>query len=55
MKKHELDKRVDVTIAETHDALQTMYDALPQGQKMQLARNEQVRAILDRYGVEVVE
>ena len=37
---------------ETKDALQTMYDALNQGQKKKIVRNEKVKALFDRYGVE---
>lgn len=37
---------------ETKDALQTMYDALNQGQRKKIVRNEKVKALFDRYGVE---
>jgi hypothetical protein len=39
--------------AETKAALQTVYDALNQGQQKKLLKNETVKALLERYGVEV--
>jgi hypothetical protein len=38
--------------ADTKDALQTMYDALNQGQQKQIVKNAEVKALFDRYGVE---
>ena len=32
-------------------ALQTMYDALNQGQRKKILKNEKVKALFDRYGV----
>lgn len=37
--------------AETHDALQTVVDELNQGQRKKIIKNENVKALLDRYGV----
>lgn len=45
---------VDKVIAyniETKNALQTMYDALNKGQQKKIIRNEEVKALFDRYGV----
>lgn len=36
---------------ETAAALQTMYDALNQGQRKQVVKNQEVKALFDRYGV----
>lgn len=40
---------------ETKAALQTVYDALNQGQQKKLVKDEKVRALFDRYGVEYSE
>ena len=47
---------VDKVIAynlEIKTALQTMYDALNQGQRKKILKNEKVKILFDRYGVEV--
>ena len=47
-------KLVDKVIAynlEIKTALQTMYDALNQGQKKKIVKNEKVKALFDRYSV----
>ena len=51
MYKSELKERTDKVINETHDALQIVWDATNKGQRNKLLRNEEVKAILDRYGV----
>ena len=51
MKKSELVEKTDKVINETQQALQTMYDALNQGQKKQIVKNEEVKILFDRYGV----
>ena len=51
MKKANLDRAVDAAKAETRDALQTMYDALNQGQQKQIVKDDKVKALFDRYGV----
>ena len=38
---------------EAHDALQTIYDALNPGQRIQIVKNKDVKALLERYEVEV--
>lgn len=46
---------VDKVIAyniEIKSALLTMYNALNPGQKKKIVRNEKVKALFDRYGVE---
>ena len=47
---------VDKVIAynlEIKTALQTMYNALNQGQRKKILKNEKVRTLFERYGVEV--
>ena len=36
---------------ETQTALQTVYDALNQGQQQKLLKDEKVKRLLERYGV----
>ena len=55
MKKIYLTKAVDVAKAETKNALQTVYDALNQGQQKKIVKNENVKALFDLYGVEYSE
>lgn len=55
MKKTKLQAEVQAVKTETKSALQTMYDALNQGQKKQIVKNDEVRALFDRYGVEYAE
>ena len=52
MKKAMLDAKVVAVKTETKSALQTMYDALNQGQQKKIVKDEAVRALFDRYGVE---
>ena len=52
MKKATLDKNVEKVKSDTRSALQTMYDALNQGQQKQIVKNEEVKTLFDRYGVE---
>jgi hypothetical protein len=52
MKKATLDRKVATAKADTKAALQTMYDALNQGQQKQIVKNNDVKALFDRYGVE---
>lgn len=37
---------------ETRLALQTVYDALNQGQQKKILKDENVKALFDRYGVD---
>lgn len=55
MKKDELTTAVQVTKSETKNALQTMYDALNQGQQNKIVKDEAVKTLFDRYGVEYTE
>ena len=41
--------------ADTKTALQTVYDALNQGQQKKILKDARVKALFDRYGVEYME
>ena len=51
MLREELFQKVAAIKDETKNALQTMYDALNQGQQKQILKHEEVKALFDRYGV----
>lgn len=51
MLKTELDKAVEKCRAQTKEALQTVYDALNQGQQKQIVKDEKVKALFELYGV----
>ena len=53
--KEQLDAAVAAAKAETREALQVVYDAHNKGQKKQLVKDERVRALFDRHGVEYGE
>ena len=55
MRKDLLTAAVEATKDEARNALQTMYDALNQGQQKKIVQNDDVRAWLDRFGVEYEE
>ena len=55
MTKTELREAVDVAKTETRNALQTMYDALNQGQQKKIVKDEAVKALFDCYGVDYTE
>lgn len=52
MKKSELTAAVEAAKAETRSALQTVYDSLNQGQQKKILKEEAVKELFDRYGVE---
>ena len=51
MTTKELKEKTQTGINETQVALQTMYDALNQGQQKKIIKNAEVKALFDRYGV----
>ena len=51
MDKDTLTKAVENCKSETKEALQTVYDALNQGQQKKILKNDTVKALFDRYGV----
>ena len=55
MNKYVLEEKTNNVLEETKNALQTMYDALNRGQQKQIVKNEDVKALFDRYGVEYTE
>ena len=52
MKKTELTEKVESAKTVTRDALQTMFDALNQGQQKKIVKDAKVKALFDLYGVE---
>lgn len=53
MKKAELTAKTAAARETIRGALQTVYDALNQGQRKKLLKNEEVRRLLELYEVEV--
>ena len=51
MTKEQLTTAVAAAKSETKTALQTVYDALNQGQQNKLLKDEKVKALFDLYGV----
>lgn len=52
MRKSELKSRTDNAVEQTKNALQTVYNNLNRGQRMQLIKDKRVKALFDIYGVE---
>lgn len=52
MTKQELSAAVQAVKTETKDALQTMYNELNHGQQKKMIKNETVKTLFGRYGVE---
>jgi hypothetical protein len=44
-------EKAEAVYGETKNALQTVYDALNQGQQKKILKNEEVKALFDMYGV----
>lgn len=55
MRKSELNAAVQAMKEGTRNALQTMYDELNHGQQKKIVKNEKVKTLFDRYGVEYTE
>ena len=51
MTKQELNTKTNAAVEETRAALQTVYDALNQGQKKKIVKDAAVAVLLKRYGV----
>lgn len=51
MKRQDLFDKVTAVKAETKAALQLIYSELNNGQQNKLLKNEEVKALLERYGV----
>lgn len=43
--------KANAVYKETKDALQLVYDSLNQGQQKKLLKDDEVKALFDRYGV----
>lgn len=52
MTKEKLNTAVDEAKTETRNALQIMYDTLNQGQQKKIVKDETVKKLFDRYGVQ---
>lgn len=55
MTRTELKAATEAAKTETRSALQTVYDALNQGQQKKLIKDEAVKALFDLYGVQYTE
>lgn len=55
MTKEQLENKTAAVIEETKTALQTVYDSLNQGQQKKIVKDDKVKDLFDRYGVEYVE
>lgn len=55
MTRAELTAAVEAARLETKNALQTVYDALNQGQQKKIVKDEKVKKLFDLYGVEYSE
>lgn len=53
MTRRELETKTTAVIETTRNALQTVYDALNNGQQKKLLKDDAVKALFERYGVEV--
>ena len=53
MTKQELEFKTEAAITTTREALQTVYDALNQGQQKKLLKDDKVAALFERYGVSI--
>ena len=51
MNKAEVETKTQAIFDDTTEALQTVFDALNQGQKKKILKNEKVKVLFDRYGV----
>lgn len=52
MDKATLNKAVEACKAETKECLQMVYDELNNGQQKRLLKNEKIKELFERYGVE---
>lgn len=52
---NEWTEAANVVYEETKVALQTVYDALNQGQQKKILKDEKVKELFDRYSVEYTE
>ena len=50
--RNDILEQAQALVVDIRSALQTMYDALNHGQQKQIVKDEAVKALFDRYGVE---
>lgn len=55
MKKQDLEAAVEAARSETKAALQTVYNALNQGQRKKIVKDEAVKTLFDLFGVDYTE
>ena len=55
MTKTKLIQATDACVETTRAALQTLWDNINKGQRKQLYKREEIKALLDRYGVNTGE
>lgn len=55
MTKQELATKVAAAKEETKNALQLVYDSLNKGQQKKILKEEAIKVLFDRYGVEYTE
>ena len=55
MKKSELNQRMIDYKSVTHDALQLIWDNIVKGQQTQLVKVGEIKALLERYGINYTE
>lgn len=53
--RNDIIEQANALVGDIRSALQTMYDALNQGQQKKIVKDEAVKALFDRYGVEYSE
>ena len=53
MKRDTLIRKTDEVINETKEALQTVYNALNQGQQKKILKDENVAKLFERYNVNI--
>ena len=53
MNKATLNEAVNACKAETKEALQTVFDELNNGQQKKLLKNDNIKALFERYEVEI--
>lgn len=55
MTVYELKKKTNSVVTETRNALQTVYNAMNYGQQKKIVKDESVKTLFDRYGVEYTQ
>lgn len=53
MNRNELNYKTDAFMSEIKNILETIYNELNNGQQKKLLKNEEIKALFDKYNVEV--